>query len=121
MATAREPTVSWPAMPARDLRLMIAAAVASSALLLAAAVAGHPDLLVFGAPLFLVAVPLLAGRYVGEDRLERLRARVAPERRRRVPAAAAPTRPRFDALVPRGGRLMATALAVRPPPALPAS
>jgi hypothetical protein len=100
---------------------MLGAAVATSALLLVAALIGHPDLLVYAAPVFLLAVPLLAGRYVGEDRLERLRARVVGTRRRRPVSAARPPARRPAALLPRGGRLIADALAVRPPPALLAS
>jgi hypothetical protein len=106
-------------MPARDRRLLLRAAIATSALLLAAAVAGHPDLLAYTAPLFLLAVPLLAGRYVGEERLARLRGRMRrPARRRAVPMAV-PAGRHWVALLPRGGRLIAEALAVRPPPALP--
>jgi hypothetical protein len=73
-------------------------------------------MLVYSAPLFLVAVPLLAGRYVGEEQLERLRVgRTCAVRRR--PVAAAGTASRGPAaLLPRGGRLIAEALAVRPPP-----
>ena len=103
-------------MPARDQRLLNAAALVTSALLLLAALAGHPDQLVFAAPLFLLSVPLLAGRYVGEDTLERLR-RETPARRRPCSRGAAPSGTRLAAvLLPRGGRLIAEALAVRPPP-----
>jgi len=77
------------------------------------------DALVGTAPLLVLLAPLLLGRYVGEDRIERLAAAVAA---RRAPAVArarrtslAPRGPR--ALLPRGGRLIATSLAVRPPPA----
>jgi len=107
-------------MPARDQRLLIAAALATSALLLLAAVAGHAELLAYGAPLFLVAVPLLAGRYVGEERLERLREGFAA-RRRPVRAAPAPAGLRFAVAFPRGGRLIGRSLAVRPPPVPTAS
>ena len=55
-------------VPARDQRMLLGAAVGTSALLLLAALAGHPELLAYAAPLFLLAVPLLAGRYVGEER-----------------------------------------------------
>src|SRR5215208_986206 len=103
-------------MPARDQRLLKAAALVTSALLLLAALAGHPDQLVYAAPLFLLSVPLLAGRYVGEDKLERLR-REAPARRRTRSRSGAPSGARRTAvLLPRGGRLIAEALAVRPPP-----
>jgi hypothetical protein len=105
----------------RDQRLMLRAALAMSALLLVAALLGHPELLAYAAPVFLLAVPLLAGRYVGEDRLERLRERRARPFRLRPRAVALPAKRRVVALLPRGGRLIATALAVRPPPSLSVS
>jgi hypothetical protein len=103
-------------MPARDRRLLLAAAVGMGALLLLAALAGHPDLLAFAAPLWLLTLPLVAGRYIGEDALERLR-RGRPKRRRPLASRALPRGVRRIAvLLPRGGRLIAEALAVRPPP-----
>jgi hypothetical protein len=117
MATACKLT----AVTGRDQRLMLGAAVAMSALLLAAGLVGHPELLAYAAPVFLLAVPLLAGRYVGEDRLERLRERRARPSRLRPTAVALPAKRRVVALLPRGGRLIATALAVRPPPSLSVS
>ena len=108
-------------MPARDQRLLLGAAFATSALLLLATMAGHADLLPYAAPVFLLAVPLLAGRYVGEERLERIRSglRRAPLRAPRAeePRAARPP----AASLPRGGRLIAHSLAERPPPVLAAS
>jgi hypothetical protein len=108
-------------MPERDQRLLLGAAFATSVLLLLAALAGHPELLPYAAPLFLLAVPLLAGRYVGEERLERMRSGL--RRSRRVPARAVmPSGGRRLAVpLPRGGRLIAHSLAERPPPALAAS
>ncbi len=103
-------------MPARDQRLLVLAAVATSAALLLAALAGHAELIAYAAPLCVVALPLLAGRYVGEQTLERLRERVEPEHRR----GAAPLLPgarRSMSAFPRGGRLIAQALAERAPPA----
>jgi hypothetical protein len=44
-------------MPARDQRLLLGAAFATSALLLLATMAGHADLLPYAAPVFLLAVP----------------------------------------------------------------
>jgi hypothetical protein len=103
-------------MPARDKRLLLAAAVGMGVLLLLAALAGHPDLLAYAGPLWLLAVPLVAGRYVGEDVLERLR-RERPARRRPLASRALPKGARrVAALLPRGGCLIAEALAVRPPP-----
>jgi len=103
-------------MTARDQRLLLAAAVGMSALLLIAAFAGHSDLLVYSAPLFLVAAPLLAGRYVGEQQLERLRVGRTCAVPRRPVAAARPASRGPAACLPRGGRLIAEALAVRTPP-----
>jgi hypothetical protein len=103
-------------MTGRDQRLLLAAAVGMSALLLIAASVGQPDLLVYSAPLFLVAAPLLAGRYVGEQQLERLRVRRTCVVPRRPLATARPASRGPAACLPRGGRLIAEALAVRPPP-----
>jgi hypothetical protein len=103
-------------MPARDQRVLLAAAVGTSALLLVAAVAGHPELLAYAGPLFLVAMPLLAGRYVGEERLARLRGEL--HGRQRAPREPLGSSRRSPVLLPRGGRLIAEALAVRPPPGL---
>ena len=87
-----------------------------SALLLLGALAGHPDLLAFAGPLVLLAVPLLAGRYVGEEALDRLR-RDRPSRPRPLNSRGLPKgAQRAAVLLPRGGRLIAEALAVRPPP-----
>jgi hypothetical protein len=108
-------------MPARDQRVLLAAAIGTSALLLLAALAGHPDLLVYSAPLFLVAAPLLAGRYVGAEQLERLATGRTAALPRRAPVAARPSLRRPAALLPRGGSLIAEALAVRPPPLLATS
>jgi hypothetical protein len=108
-------------MTARDQRVLLVAAVGMSALLLAAAHAGHSDMLVYSAPLFLMAVPLLAGRYVGEQQLERLRLGRSRPMPRRPVAATRPASRGPAAFVPRGGRLIAEALAVRPPPLLSTS
>jgi hypothetical protein len=105
-------------MPARDQRVLLGAALATSALLLLGTLAGHADLLPYAAPLFLIAVPLLAGRYVGEERLERMRSGLRPTPLR-APRAEAPRGLRRPvAFLPRGGRLIAHSLAERPPPAL---
>jgi hypothetical protein len=108
-------------MPARDRRLLFAAAVGMGALLLLAAFTGHPDVLKFAGPLWLLTLPLVAGRYVGEDVLVRLR-RERPSRRRPLVSRALPKDARrVVALLPRGGCLIAEALAVRPPPLLPST
>ncbi len=74
-----------------------------------------PDVLL-AAPALLLFLPLLAGRYVGEERLARLAARSRAPRVRAVSSA----RPvlRAPRVLARGGRLIAVALAERAPPAL---
>ena len=67
------------------------------------------------APAVLLALPLLAGRYVGEDVIERLRTRRPAPARRRATQAAPPLRP-LARRMPRGGGLVGSHLARRPPP-----
>jgi hypothetical protein len=69
------------------------------------------------APALLLALALLLGRPPGERAIERLRARLAPRahaRRRTVAAVAHRLTP---LMLPRGGQLVASAVAARPPPA----
>ena len=54
---------------------MLLAAAATAAALVLAALAGHAELVAYLAPLFALGIPLVAGRYLGEETLERLRAR----------------------------------------------
>jgi len=85
-------------------------------LLGAVVVAGYllaPGALLALAPAVLLFATLLSGSLPGEELLDRLRARFVPRRprRRRVRARA------YSAVyVRRTGRLIAAALAVRPPP-----
>ncbi len=103
-------------MRVRDRRPLALLAVAGALLLgLLVLVAGAGALL--AAPLLALVVPLLAGRYLGEERIERLvAARTAPVQPTARAASAQPALRAPLVLVPRGGRLLATALAVRPPP-----
>ncbi len=104
-------------MDRRDVRLLTGLAVLSMAWLVVHAATGLAEGLVMLAPALLLALPLLAGRYVGEDAIDRVRAAraAAPAPRRgRAPRASRP-RPVL-ALVPRGGLLLASSLATRPPP-----
>jgi len=107
-------------MDRRDLRMMLGLAAASSLLLLAEA-AGAGGAFLYLAPVLLLAAPLLAGRFVGETAIERFsRAAPAPVRAARPePLTARGQGP--GRLLPRGGRLMAFSLAVRPPPRAAAS
>jgi hypothetical protein len=103
----------------RLARWTFAAAVA--AWLAAEALTGTQSGLLYLAPALMLALPLLLGRYVGEDQLVELAGRAAPPRRRRRAVRAARPRSRPRAMQ-RGGRLVASGMAKRPPPAVaPAS
>jgi hypothetical protein len=90
----------------------------SSICLLAEAAGVLAPALLYAAPLLIVALPLIAGRYLGEERIVALR-RGGERTRRRAPARISVPAAARQALraVPRGGRLIAHSLAVRPPPA----
>jgi hypothetical protein len=95
---------------------MLLAAAATAAVLLLGILAGHVELVAYLAPLLALGIPLVAGRYLGEDALERLRERRGAERRRSAVVLRQGPR-RAAAWFPRGGRLIAQALAERGPPA----
>jgi hypothetical protein len=101
-------------MARRDLRLLLGLTGLTLALVAVQALTGAEVLL--ASPAFVLALPLLAGRYVGEERIARLAARFVPSVRRAVPRLSArfPRAPR--ALLPRGGGLLACSLAERGPP-----
>jgi hypothetical protein len=82
---------------------------------LALAVTGSTDVLLFLAPALLIAVPLFCGRYFGEELIAKLAARRNRKpRRARLAPALTPGAPRTWR--PRGRRLIAFSLAERPPP-----
>lgn len=89
-------------------------AAAAAVWVLALAVVGVDQALAHLAPVVLLVLPLLAGRYPGEHALCRTRCR-RTHRRRRLPSAVTPSLP-FVAITPRGGRLVAASLAGRGPP-----
>jgi hypothetical protein len=66
------------------------------------------------APALLLCVPLLFGRYVGEEQLAELAKRAPRCPARRASRLAAPRS--HVRLMQRGGRLVASSLAKRPPP-----
>ncbi len=102
-------------MTRRDRHLLFGLAGLTLAVAALTLVGVHSDVLLV-LPVLLFALPLLAGRYVGEEHLARLAAAFVATRRR--PAGSLPTTARRSPLaVPRGGRLIAASLAVRPPPA----
>lgn len=106
-------------MPARQQRLLVLAAAITSAVLLLLAYAGHEELLAYAAPVLVLVLPLLSGRFVGEERIAQAAAgRQARLTLRPRPTAAPATWSARVLSVPRGGRLIAQSLAVRPPPAV---
>ena len=104
-------------MLAREQRLMTLSAGFAVLLTLVATLAGVEQLLAYASPLLVMLLPLLAGRFVGEERLARAaaRARAVRPRPRRISAPRAWLR--GVSMFPRGGLLIARAIAVRPPPA----
>jgi hypothetical protein len=103
-------------MTRRDRQLLFGLAGLTLALASLTLVGVHSDVLL-AAPVLVFALPLLAGRYVGEEQLARLAAAFVAARRRPAAALVPTARPALHRL-PRGGRLIAAALAVRPPPPL---
>jgi hypothetical protein len=84
-------------------------------------VLGVSDALIYLVPALLIMLPLLSGRYPGDDALVRAARRARP-RRKRIPAArSSRRRAPISVLLPRGGQLVGAALAGRAPPASSAS
>lgn len=81
-------------------------------------ITGSTDALLFLAPALLIAIPLFAGRYFGEELIAKLIARKDGRRPRRAPTSLLPTPPFLGARLPRGTSLLAFSLAKRPPPSL---
>ena len=68
------------------------------------------------APLLVLLVPLLRGRFVGEHAIAQMRGQASSREARPRPAGTIGAPHRAPATLPRGGRLIASSLAVRPPP-----
>jgi hypothetical protein len=102
-------------MSRRDFRLLLGLIAVTVALLLVQVATGVEVLM--ASPLLVLALPLFAGRYVGERRIHRWAARFAGPVRRAARRLVARVARAPRALVPRGGRLVATWLAERGPPA----
>lgn len=96
------------------IALLVAAIVAFGTVLY---VPGLETGVLFLSPAIVLLASLLTGRYVGEGQIARLAGIMRCGRRRhlRATSPASPLRGRM--LMPRGGRLVAMSLAVRPPPA----
>ena len=104
--------------PARRIRIaLLAAALVAFPVILV--VPGMETGVLILSPAIVLLASLLSGHYVGEESLHRLTAAVRRRLPRRERAVRTPLPRRPRALMPRGGRLVATSLAVRPPP-LPA-
>jgi hypothetical protein len=99
--------------PHRVLRAAIGVVVLAALWLVGLHVGGLDTGLLFLAPAFVLLLPLLAGRSVGERALTPLHRPV----RRAAAAALRRARPRLR-LVPRGGLLVGCSLAGRAPPAM---
>jgi hypothetical protein len=104
-------------MPRRDQRILFGLAALTVLLAVLQSVTGISGDVLLAAPALVLLLPLLAGRYVGEDGIARLGTLLAPPRRRPVVAHATAGR-RAPRVLARGGRLIAVALAQRGPPAL---
>src|SRR3954451_15887313 len=103
-------------MPRRDQRILLGLAALTVLLAVLQSATGVSSDVLLAAPALVLLLPLLAGRYVGEDGIARLGALLAPARHpaETVPAALPLRAPRVLA---RGGRLVAVALGQRGPPA----
>ena len=104
-------------MPRRDQRFLLGLAALALAFAVVQSATGISGDVLLAAPGLILLLPLLAGRYVGEDGIARLSAFMATPRRRSVTARAMQPR-RAPRVLPRGGRLVAAALAQRGPPSL---
>ena len=100
----------------RDRQLLFALAGIALALASLTLLGVHSDVLL-SLPVLVLALPLLSGRYVGEEQILRLAAAFVTARRRPVPVLAPDRSDRTRRSLPRGGTLLACSLAVRPPPA----
>lgn len=79
---------------------------------------GSPVVLLFTAPLFMLAAPLALGRYLGEGLVERLSTAFRATKPRATRTIGGP---RFSTLaIARGGQILASTLAGRGPPPIPA-
>jgi hypothetical protein len=100
----------------RDLRPLLVVALLGVAIAAGDTITGVGTGLLLLSPALVLLLPLLLGRYLGAETLERLAARRSVTRRRTRPASSPLPRRRPRAVASRGGRLIAAALAERGPP-----
>src|SRR4051794_974128 len=102
-------------MAPRPNRLALCSfAVVVASWMAAEALTGCHSGLLYLAPALVLALPLLLGRYVGEEQLVELAARPPAAARRRGLPLAGPRR--YAPPLQRGGRLVAAGRGQRPPP-----
>jgi hypothetical protein len=104
-------------VPRRDQHILLGLTALSVLLALLVSISGIDADVLLATPVLILLLPLLAGRYVGEEGIARLGARLAAPARRLAPGAVVVPR-RGPRALPRGGRLIAESLARRGPPAL---
>jgi hypothetical protein len=102
-------------VPRRDQHILLGLTALSVLLALLVSITGIDADVLLATPALMLLLPLLAGRYVGEEGIARLGARLATPARRLTPAVLAAPR-RAPRALPRGGRLIADSLARRGPP-----
>jgi hypothetical protein len=100
--------------PRRDRIVLLAFTAVVLAWLVVQAITGSDTGLLYLAPALVLALPLISGRYVCEDRLNLL-AGQRTTRPRRAAARIVATHTHVVSMC-RGGRLVAASLAKRPPP-----
>jgi hypothetical protein len=102
-------------VPRRDRIVLWAFTLVVAAWMVAQALTGAETGLLYLAPALVLALPLVLGRYLGEEQLAEL---AGASRARRAPLRARIPAPRgYVRVMHRGGRLVASAMAKRPPPA----
>jgi hypothetical protein len=101
--------------PRRHRLLLCAFVLVVAAWMGAEALTGGQSGLLYLAPAVVLALPLLLGRYVGERQLVELAARPPAPARRRAIRVESPRS--YARVMQRGGRLVASGMAKRPPPA----
>lgn len=101
-------------LPRRDRLVVWAFGFVVAAWMVAEVLTGYQSGLLYLAPALVLALPLLLGRYLGEEQLVELAGRRPARPRQRVLRVAGP-RSRVP-VMRRGGRLVASGMAKRPPP-----
>jgi hypothetical protein len=101
-------------LPRRDRLVLLTFALVVAAWMVADALTGRQSGLLYLAPALVLALPLLLGRYVGEKQLVELAGHSPARPRRRGTRVASPRS--YARVMQRGGRLVASGMAKRPPP-----